>query len=160
MMSTRRTAATTARGQRTWIFQANPNKYRIEESLQIEGAELWNLNQHTTEVEVGDRVLVWISGRKAGIYAIGTVTTSPLLQADSTTGQEYWRDPREGRRAKARVGVRYDRVLLDRPLGKTYLEWDPQLRNLAILRRPRGTNFTVSEEEWAALRVWLEDDEA
>src|SRR4051812_24312473 len=59
---------------RTWLFQANPDKYDIFETLQL-GEELWNLRQHAREVRVGDRVLIWVCGDDAGIYAVGRVVT-------------------------------------------------------------------------------------
>ena len=109
-------------------------------------------------VSIGDRVLIWIAGSAAGIYAIGTVLTAPVVQPDSPTGIGYWHNPADGRRSKARVRVRYDRLLLDRPLRKVYLEADPALSNLQIIRFPRGTNFSVSEEEWLAIKEWLDDE--
>lgn len=144
-------------GSRSWIFQANPDRYRIHESLRRENEEWWNLNQHATKVAAGDRVLIWICGNRAGIYALGTVTSEPVKTADSLVGQNYWLDPVSGTRVKARVRVRYDQVLLDRPLLKPYLEADPSLWNLQILRSPRGTNFQVSAEEWLAIQEWIND---
>lgn len=140
----------------TWIFQANPRLYQIEQSLQVEQEELWNLRQHQRQVQLNDRVLVWISGKRAGIYAVGTVRTSPVIEADSPKGIGYWNDKRQGYRPIARVLVRYDRVLLDRPLLRDFLLCDPALWNMSIFRNPRGTNFTVTEAEWQAIKVWLE----
>lgn len=142
---------------RTWIFQANPALYRITDSLNIEAEEYWNLRQHAHDVAPGDRVLIWLSGKQAGIYAIGTVTSAAIDRSDSPTGQAYWNDKAAGRRVIARVTVRYDRVLLDHPLYKDFLECDPELWNLTILRQPRGTNFSVTDAEWRALQGWLED---
>lgn len=140
---------------RTWIFQANPNKYQIHESLQLEKKEYWNLRQHAKEVKIGDRVLIWICGQDAGIYATGRVLTDPSIQPDSATGLSYWITKRDGRQPMARVLVEYDRVLLDDPLRKAFLQCDPALWNLKILAAPRRTNFAVSEEEWQAINTWL-----
>ena len=155
-----RTVKSPERRPRTWIFQANPKKYRILESLRAEAEESWNVRQHGQEVAPGDRVLIWLSGEQAGIYALGTVTTAPILTADSPTGQAYWNDKAEGKRVRPRVWVRYDRVLVDRPLLKEFIACDSDLWNLAILRQPRGTNFPVTDAEWRALRVWLKDGAA
>lgn len=142
--------------RRTWIFQANPLLYRIEESLRVEQKEKWNLRQHQRDVQIGDRVLIWIAGKRAGIYAIGEITTSPLIESDSPKGIGYWSDKRQGRRPIARVWVQYERVLLDRPLLRDFLKCDSALWNLKILRNPRGTNFGVTEEEWSAIQAWLD----
>lgn len=138
-----------------WLFQANPNRYRIEDSLHVEQKEEWNLNQHAKDVRLGDRVGIWICGDQAGLYAVGTVLTEPAIRADSETGIEYWTNPQDGRRPKARVTVRYDSVFLDRPLLKVYVESDPALQTLKILHFPRGTNFALTSEEWSALDAWL-----
>ena len=150
----------TQRKCRTWIFQADPKRYRIEDSLQSEKQEFWNLNQHAKEVHSGDRVLIWMSGKQAGIYAIGTVLNEPMKMPDSPKGLEYWRSRKEGQRIKPRVLVRYDTILKDKPLLRTYLRCDPSLWNLKILRCAMGTNFIVEEDEWKALEEgWLNDPE-
>ena len=143
-------------GPQCWIFQANPSRYRIHESLRKESEEWWNLNQHADDVRVGDRVLIWISGSDAGVYALGTVVAPPIVTPDSATGQAYWLEAEQGKRAKPRVRVRYDRVLIDRPLLKAYLEADPNLWSLRILQFPRGTNFPVEHEEWRVIQEWLD----
>jgi hypothetical protein len=142
---------------RVWMFQANPNKYDIYKSLAVEKEELWNLNQHAREVRAGDQILLWVSGSDAGIYAVGTVLSDPVIRSDSSTGIGYWVDQSEGFRAKARVRVHYDRVFLERPLLKAYLQADPALWDMRILRFARGTNFPITPEEWSALRQWLTD---
>jgi 5-methylcytosine-specific restriction protein B len=142
--------------RKTWVFQANPNLYSIETSLRLESEEFWNLRQHAKAIKVGDRVLIWISGPEAGIYAVGTVITAPITMSDSEKGQEYWLDKTKGRQLAPRVRVRYDQKLIDRPLKKDYLEWDPDLANLSIICFPRGTNFPVTEAEWLAIKKWLD----
>ena len=146
----------TAQMQRTWIFQANPTLYRIAESLRTEGEEKWNLRQHQRDVQVSDRVLIWMSGKRAGIYAVGAVKTAPVVEADTPKGIGYWNDKRQGYRPIARVWVQYEQVLLDRPLLRDFLLCDPDLWNMKILRSPRGTNFAVTEEEWRAIKTWLD----
>lgn len=141
--------------RRTWIFQANPNLYEIKESLRVETEEKWNLRQHRRDVQVGDRVLIWMSGKRAGIYAVGTLKTLPVVEADSSKGIGYWIDKRNGYRPIARAWVRYEKVMLDQPLLRDFLLCDPELWNMKILRSPQGTNFAVSEPEWRAIEAWL-----
>lgn len=140
----------------TWIFQANPNDYIIHESLRTENRELWNCRQHAKKISSGDRVLIWICGKEAGIYAVGTVETDPEERPDSVVGRGYWKKKREGERWYPRVSVSYQTVLLDKPLLKKFLMWDPELDNLKIIANPRGTNFSVSQLEWEAIKLWLE----
>lgn len=145
-------------GLRHWVFQANPARYRIHSSLAQETEEWWNLNQHADKVQLGDAVAVWVSGSEAGIYALGRVVEGPITRPDSVQGQSYWEDGREGLKSKPRVRVHYDRVLFDRPLLKVFLEADPELWDMQIIRAPRGTNFPVREAEWRALQSWVGSD--
>lgn len=141
--------------QKIWIFQANPNKYQIFDSLSTESGEYWNLNQYAKEVQRGDIVLIWLSGDEAGIYATGEVKNNPAVMPDSIQGQAYWTDKSEGRKIKPRVYIEYKYKFLENPILKKFLEIDPQLWNLKILSFPRGTNFPVSEAEWQSLQKWL-----
>src|ERR1041385_4810517 len=99
------------RPARTWLFQGKPTRYRLEDSLRIESEEFWNLNQHASDVQIGDRVLIWISGPDAGIYGVGSVISDPVVRPDSSTGLSYWYDREVGLRPKPRVQVKYDRTL-------------------------------------------------
>jgi hypothetical protein len=141
----------------TWIFQANPTIYDIHTSLRVEAEEYWNCNQHYKKIRAGDRVLIWIAGKRSGVYALGTVMSDPVVRPDSAKGQAYWTDPENGRSARPRVRVKYDRVFLSRPLYRDFLQCDPELWDLTILARPQGTNFAVDEREWQAIEGWLVD---
>ena len=144
-----------SRGSRNWIFQANPDRYRIETSLSVEKEELWNLMQHRTEISVGDHVFIWISGPNAGIYMEGRVVTNPELMVDSERGKKYWTNGADGHAERPRVTIRYTRSFLERPLFKDFLRQDPILENLTIIRSPRGTNFPITLEERRALAEWI-----
>ncbi len=144
-------------GPQAWMFQGNPQRYANLQMLASQPGELWNLRQYAGEVRVGDRVYIWIAGEEAGIYAVGTVVTSPAVMVDSPLGIRQWTDPREGRLAFPRVEVRYDRVMLNRPLLKQYLRTDPILRDLTILRMPRATNYPLTTAQAGAIEEWLAD---
>ena len=146
--------------RRTWLFQGNPQKYRLSDSLADESEELWNLNQYAHSIQKEDRVLIWISGDNAGIYAIGTVISDPILTSDTPSGMEYWMTPSEGAKVKPRVRVRYDQLLLEQPLTKAFLATDEILCELRILKCAMGTNFPVTEEQWNAIDAWVNDASA
>lgn len=144
-----------AAGPRVWIFQANPTRYRIQDALQERAEDYWNLRQHAKEVHVGDRVLIWVSGDEAGIYALGTALTEPVIRADAPEAAPYWRPPDNGIRPLPRVLVRFDHTFLDQPIKKTFLLTDPVLQSLQVISFPRGTNFPVTDDQWQALQEWL-----
>jgi hypothetical protein len=116
---------------------------------------LWSCNQHSKKIKIDDRVLIWICGKAPGIYAVGTVLDAPILQIDSVKGVNSWLNPIDGLSPRPRALVRYDLKLLENPLLKKYIQWDPELWGLSILRQPRGTNYVVTDEEWSAIKIWL-----
>ncbi len=140
---------------RTWIFQTVPRRYRLLDALRNEPEELWEVNQHRDEVRLGDRVLVWLAGPDAGLYAVGTVMSEPKYMRDFERSLRYWAADDDGPQPNYRVLVHYDQVLLDRPLLRSLLKDIPELATLSILRFAQGTNFAVTEQErnaiWALL---------
>lgn len=148
------TSAPVAPPPKKWLFQANPDRYDIFASIVNETAELWNLNQHSADVQTGDRVLIWASGQAGGLLAVGTVISGPSVTTDSPTGTTYWNNPQDGTRPKTRVLVRYDRVFQNR-LTRPFMKTDPTLSQMRVIVSPRGTNFEVTDAEWSAVKKWV-----
>ena len=83
--------------KKIWIFQSNPKYYRILEALEALDEIVFMITRYRNEIKKGDAVLLWVSGKYAGIYAIGKVAdhiierTSPeedakLNRPGSTSG--------------------------------------------------------------------------
>lgn len=129
-----------------WLFQANPKYSQILEAIQTLDGIYWLVTRYNKEISPGDRVLVWIAGKQAGIYAIAEVEEAPQFMAEPPD-IDIWTMPI---RAKARfyAPVRFQQKLLDAPLLKSALFYDPVLYELEVIRRPHNSNFRVSEEQW------------
>ena len=48
-----------------WIFQGNPARFDIDTYLRSRSEIVWTVNQYEKDIHVGDRVLMWRSGRTA-----------------------------------------------------------------------------------------------
>jgi N4-bis(aminopropyl)spermidine synthase len=140
----------------TWIFQANPKYYDILKSIENEHWELWGCTSYRDKIKSGDRVLIWVSGKEAGIYAIGQVLKDPHERPDTVAGLNYWIRLERGLEQKCRVVIRYEQRLLDRPLLRRHLAYDERLGSLSIFKNARGTNFKVLPAEWEAIASWLQ----
>jgi hypothetical protein len=103
---------------------------------------------------MGDGVLLWKAGKDSGVYALGEVATepAPLPDADVHWSAASRSDALEPR---PRVRVKILSTYLDRPLLRSQLKMDPKLSSLSILRFAQGTNFPVSDGEWARLQELL-----
>ena len=129
-----------------WLFQGNPKYYKVTEAIRDFEQVPWTVTRYAKEMQLGEGVLVWISGAKAGIYAIGTIVGLPeLIPNPPDIG--YWVDQGQlGQKPCARI--RFNQKLLDRPLLRSELQQDPVLNDLMVIRQPNSTNFKVTEAQW------------
>ena len=134
-----------------WIFQFNPTIYRwfdwIKENRET---EQWLTSQHAREIREKDKVAIWASGNKAGIYAIGEVVAKPRKMTLNPEQEKYW--TRRGNLSKFRekksVIIRYLRVFIDKPILEDECKRDPVLSKMKVLEQPQGTNFPLTKEQW------------
>lgn len=148
-------------GQRkVWIFQANPQRYDVLNALADEKLtdDVWLVSRYQNEIREGDIGLIWMSGKEAGIYALVGVTSNPQMMYDSEQSTKYWLDQSDQKQMRLRVGIQYIQKFLNNPVFKYILQSDPTLLDMEIFRRPIGTNFRVTRDEWEAIFPLLNDN--
>lgn len=62
---------------RTWIFQSNPKLYDIDAALNERRVIYWRVPQFFEQLQAGDRVLIWRSGKQAGIVGSAVSLSDP-----------------------------------------------------------------------------------
>jgi hypothetical protein len=145
---------------RTWIFQANPDVYPLGEELKkthVGDADDWRVSRYKQEIHLGDTVILWQGGQKApGIYATGVITSEVYPRSEIQPWMlKLDKDPKPD----WGVDFRYTRILED-PIPRQLLQTHPVLKSTMLLRAPMGTNFAVTEEEWAVLLGMLGPEQA
>ena len=141
--------------QGVWIFQANPRifdlKARLQEvneaGIEADNIEEWTVSRYESQMQAGDIALIWKAGQNAGIYATAELTGTFFDRPPETSSTK------ESERA---TELRYTEVL-SQPILKEDLLEHPALRHMQIIRIPQGTNFPVTEQEWAALQQMLSE---
>ncbi|MGA9883360.1 MAG: EVE domain-containing protein [Candidatus Acidiferrales bacterium] len=124
-----------------WLFGANPGRYKFVDELRLGKADWWYVKQFRDKLRRGDKVILWQSGDEAGIYAFGMLANKPYKIRNE------WR-----------VDIKYD-PLMRRPVFKRELKKHPVLRDMAVLKMPRGRNpFRVKKSEWLALQELISKD--
>ncbi len=129
-----------------WLFQGNPKYYRVLDAIRDCEQMPWLTTRYANVMALGDRVLVWLAGPEAGIYALAEIVELPQLRPDPPD-RAYWLD-------KSRIGskpqalLRFTQKLLEQPLRRPSLKQDPVLKDLLVLRAPNSTNFKVTPEQW------------
>lgn len=129
-----------------WVFQANPAKiYRIGDALTEGILKSWMVNQYRNEIKVGDKVILWVSGESAGIYALATVT-SPVHEAEVEEDEHQFFVDETKIEAGDRVNLRMDYNLVERPILKEIVLKTPGLQDLR--QGTQGTNFRATKLQY------------
>ena len=134
-----------------WVFQFNPTIYAWFDRMKgNRETEQWLTSQHARDIHEGDKVAIWASGDKAGVYAIGEIVVNPRKRPPNLEQEKYWTKKADVYkfREKNSVIIKYLKVIIDRPLLEDKCSRDPVLSAMAILKQSQGTNFPLTKEQW------------
>jgi hypothetical protein len=130
-----------------WLLQCNHDRY---DTNNLDWLTRWSFFKKglAAKLHPGDQVVIWLSGKAAGVYATAEVAEGEPYEDQTDTGFKRAED----------IGRLFWSVhLLDgqplgRPVLKPTLKADPRFAHAQILRNPRQANpFRVSDEEWEAI---------
>jgi hypothetical protein len=141
------------RQRRVWIFQANPQRYDVLNALADESLkeDVWLVSRYQNQIHDGHIGLIWMSGKEGGIYAVIDVISNPQMMYDSEQSTKYWLSEADKRQMLLRIKYRYKLKLINNPITRQELKNVSELENMEIFRRPIGTNFVVTTDEWQAI---------
>jgi hypothetical protein len=124
-----------------WVFKANPEVWDVEGHLARGGAiDSWPMapSYRADLVGAGHRAMLWLTGRRAGVIAVGTVT-----------GPAYDDLDEDGGRVRRWAPLHLEAVP---PLRKPALLADPRFRRPEMVRSARlGSPLALTAEELAAV---------
>ncbi|OMC76786.1 hypothetical protein BK125_17180 [Paenibacillus odorifer] len=144
---------------KTWIFQGNPKRFKLDEYL-IENKEIvWAIKQKhfLNDVQVGDTVFMWRSdaGKKGsgGVVARTTVTGKPMV---CTISPAYWTSPVDASKELPRVPLHIEELALEgNHLDRNFIKNNEIFSDLSILKMSNGTNWLLSNSHAEELnRLW------
>ncbi len=134
---------------RYWVFQANPVKvYRIADALKDGLLISWMVNQYKKEINTGDKVILWVSGQDAGVYALATVTSPVYRSSADEVEHEYYIDKTKIKEGDG-VNLRLDINLVNNPLFKEKVLTHPNLHDLK--QGTQGTNFPATKAQYETI---------
>ncbi len=130
-----------------WILQANPSRFNVDDALRELKHLHWRVPQHTSQIQVGDPVVMWRSGQEAGVIGVGVVESPPSEIADTPEEARFNLGDEEGSlTTRVRVAVRPAPFI-----SKAEIEQIAILSGHQIVTAPMGTVFPLSQEQWEAL---------
>ena len=95
----------------------------------------WSIGRYRNDIQPGDRVVFWLAGKEAGVYALGVVTGEPFHDVvnDDVTDEA-------GDRWNTFVPIDLTFNLMLGPILRSDLKQDPRFQAESILRAPMATN--------------------
>jgi protein-tyrosine phosphatase len=121
-----------------WLIQCNPKVKDVEAERRLSG-ELplnWSVSIRAAEIQPGDRVVFWISGSRAGVYALGEVTDAARTRLMNEEGLLSDNHPKWD----TFVGFDLYLDLFDCPIDRGELKADARFANEPIIVRPWAAN--------------------
>lgn len=131
-----------------WIFQANPKFWNVFDGLKMVRSIYWQVNQHKGNINVGDKVIVWVTGNKSGCYTLGH-TISEIFKGPDKPSEQNLYVQGSSDEILDRIEVEIDINLVDRPILKEDITSNPIFNDFK--GGTQGTNFRASREQYNEL---------
>lgn len=145
---------------RHWIFQGNPDHFRIDDYLPSRTEVLWSVRQthFADQMQPGDEVFIWRSAgsdssQPAGVVAQGHVLEIPRVQSDDWPDGWIVEPPADELRVRLRVIHRAEHK--KQVVKREWMKEDPVLRDLRILKKPSQTNYQITSREAQRLSLLI-----
>ncbi len=133
------------RNSNSWIFQGNPNDFDFETAIRENLLEEWTVSAHKDKIKVGDKVILWISGKKSGCYALAEITSEPKIISQSKDSHLWKTEDKNSLKA----GIKITHNLIDSPLLWNKIKGTTGLENLKVGNQ--GTNFSATKKEYKTI---------
>ncbi|MDD3739880.1 MAG: AAA family ATPase, partial [Bacteroidales bacterium] len=138
------------KGPNYWVFQGNPNVFDFVEAFKNNLIEDWTVSTFKDRIQTGDKVIIWLSGKNAGCYALAEITTEPR-ELKNSKDSHLWKTENKNKIAS---GIKISHNLINKPILKEQILRNPKLKDLKV--GIQGTNFTATEEEFNIILSMVE----
>jgi hypothetical protein len=133
------------RNSNYWIFQGNPNAFDFETAIRNNLLEDWTVSAHKDKIKIGDKVILWISGKNSGCYSLAEVTSEPQNISNSKDSHLWKTEDKNPLKA----GIKITHNLIDNPLLWSKIRGTKGLENLKVGNQ--GTNFSATKKEYKTI---------
>lgn len=136
---------------RYWLFQANPKVFRLRDALQAEALKSFAVTSHAKDISVGDKVVLWQSGRLPACFGLATVIAAAGdYPIDTEEASFFVEQPIEAQRVMLRVEYN----LWQKPVTRDIVLADEVLSQLPV--GLPGTNFAITEAQYKQMEQWAQ----
>ncbi|GAB2613905.1 AAA family ATPase [Belliella aquatica] len=128
-----------------WIFQGNPKVYDFHGAIAANAIRSWTVNTHKKKIKIGDKVILWLTGKEPGCYALATVTSNLFHRVDDKDEAKFYTDGKGAGEGNA-VEIKVDYNLSETPVLRETLKDLPEFDSFN--GGTQGTNFTATKEQY------------
>jgi len=125
-----------------WIFQGNPKFFDFETAFKQNLLTDWTVTAHKDKINIGDKVIIWITGPKPGCYALAEVKSAPY-EKKMSTDDHLWKEPTKND-LKADILITHN--LFNNAITLQDISHVKELGKLKVGNQ--GTNFSATENEY------------
>lgn len=129
-----------------WVFQGNPKKSPVLDHLLDGETEVsWCVGRHLGELSLHDNAVLWVSGDRAGVYAIGHVAGPP----EEDVASEERLEPADRSKPGHVCPLRWTEIRVNHPILKADLLAAGGFEGARIIRQPMAGNpLKLTDDEW------------
>ena len=113
--------------------------------------EDWRVSANEDKIKIGDKVILWISGKNSGCYSLAEITSEPhniLNSKDSHLWKTEDKNP-------IMAGIKITHNIIDNPLLWIKIKGTKGLENLKVGNQ--GTNFSATKKEYKTIYDLIKD---
>jgi hypothetical protein len=128
-----------------WLFQGNPKVFDFKSAIAEDSLDNFTISAHKDKIKVGDKIILWLTGTRAGCYALAEIT-SPPQKVSVSRDDKHWKidDPND-----IKAGIKLTHNFFNNPiLWENIKELDEFSEFKA---GNQGSNFSSSQKEYEML---------
>ena len=146
-----------------WVFQGNPKVFDVVRYINEFSSHNWTVGSHKDKIKIGDKVILWVTGKNAGCYALAEITSELYQGTDLPEEVSYYTelakdnydfDNTFGKTKGDKINIRITHNISENPVTKDMIANNVDLAKLKVGHQ--GTNFSSNESEYSAILNMIE----
>jgi len=133
-----------------WVFQCNPAEFDYAKAVKSNLLHDWTVAAHKDKIKTNDKVILWLTGKRAGCYALARITSDPAEAGISPDNHLWKSEPK----ISLKAGIELTHNLVDNPLLWQNIKSTKGLEELKVGNQ--GTNFSATRKQYHTLLKLIE----
>jgi hypothetical protein len=133
-----------------WVFQCNPAEFDYAKAVKSNLLHDWTVAAHKDKIKTNDKVILWLTGKRAGCYALARITSDPAEAGISPDNHLWKSEPK----ISLKAGIELTHNLVDNPLLWQNIKSTKGIEELKVGNQ--GTNFSATRKQYHTLLKLIE----